>query len=100
MPNGKPKHGLRVKHSDCLWVTKNAKKNRGSHESRAVPSGFYIFVNVNGKWKAITDLQFARERDAIRAAAALTAAELDCYSAMMRADPLTVKQVACEFLQW
>lgn len=41
-----------------------------------------------------------RERDAVRAVQALTAAGIDSHGAMVRAGAETVKQVATDFLQW
>jgi hypothetical protein len=46
------------------------------------------------------DLQFKRERDALRAAQSLTAAGLDSHHALSKADPLTVKAIAVSHLWW
>lgn len=67
------------------------------------PDGIYVYVwagERTGGWRAILGLRFARECDALRAAAALTAAGLDTFKSLKKADVATVRRVATEFLQW
>ena len=68
-------------------------------ESR-VGAGWYIEVRRVGKWFAVMDLRFARERDAARAVTSLVEAGLDTDYQLRKADPLVVRQVACTYLQW
>ena len=90
------KSGLRVAYHDSV-----EKLAAGGQVVRGrVGAGWYIEVRRIGKWFAIMDLRFARERDAFRAMASLTAAGLDADYKLRKSDPLLVKQVATEFLQW
>lgn len=93
------KLGLRVKHCD-LVANYGQGKQFTKQIKKATPSGWYVHCRYGNKWYAIMDLRFMREKDALRAAQALTAAGLDTHRALAAADPLTVKQVATEFLQW
>lgn len=93
-----PPKGLRVKWCENLGRYSNSGK---CHKLIDAPrDGWYIQVTRGGRWHALIDLRFARERDALRAVQSLTAAGLASHYALTKADPLTVKQVACEMLQW
>lgn len=91
----KKKVGLRVRYHDHV-----ERFGRNGEISEMVAAGWFIEVTTGGRWEALMDLRFAREKDAVRAALSLTMAGLDCLSAMKRAEPMTVLQVACESLQW
>lgn len=89
--------GLRVKHCENLG------RYSSGHFAKLVataPDGWYVQVWRGGKWYSLLDLCFMRELDAMRAAQSLTAAGLHNHNAIAKAEPLTVKQVAVEFLQW
>lgn len=97
------KKGLRVKW--CENVAKYAPHTKGQFGcklARVSPDGWYVqtWSGKKAGWLSMMDLCFAREKDALRAAAALAAAGLDCHAALARADGMIVKQIACEFLQW
>jgi hypothetical protein len=98
MPGGKPKLGLRVKHSDAVVKPRVGRGRMVRYTP--MPDGWYIFVAICRRWRPLLDLRFLRQGDALRAAAALTAAGLDSAGAMKRAGLAAVKQVACECLQW
>ena len=85
--------GLMVKHS--AEVVKAHWRDRA-----AMPGGWYIFVWNRSLWQPILDLVFLRQVDATRAAASLTSAGLSTFKALRKADQLTVKQIACQDLQW
>lgn len=93
------KKGLRVK-----WCEKVASYHYSTGWTQklklVVQDGWRIQVYRCGKWVAIMDLLFSREKDAVRAAHALTVAGLDSITALEKADQIMVKQVATEFLQW
>jgi len=94
-----PRHGLRVKW--CENVARYTKPKGGlSRLAETVSDGWFIQVWICKKWHSIMDLRFERECDAVRAAQCLTAAGLGSHHALEKADPLTVRQVACEMLQW
>lgn len=92
-----PSKGLRVK-----WCENLGKYSTGKCQklTSAASDGWYIQTWLGGRWHALMDLRFARERDALRAAQSLTTAGMGSHHALSKANPLTVKQVACEFLQW
>lgn len=92
-----PKAGLRVGYYSCVV---RRKKGYAAEIVKATREGWYIEVLRSGKWLALMDLRFAREKDALRAVQSLNSAGLDTIIAINRADPITVKQVACEHLQW
>lgn len=96
-----PKTGLRVKHCENVARYTQLHENGGLAQLvAAIPSGWFIQVRISKKWHSLMDLRFAREVDALRAAQSLTAAGLASHYALTKADPLTVKQVAVEHLQW
>ena len=98
------KKGLRVGHSDS--VDKHVGFKRGFNLYEQQPPGWYIWTwactNTKGghAWRAILGLCFIRQQDALRAAAALTAAGLDTFEKLRKADAMTVRIIACESLQW
>ena len=92
------KRGLRVKH--CENVASYTKSKMGNTLKAVIPSGWFIQVWYGKAWHSLMDLRFMRERDALRAMQSLTSAGLDSHNALTKADPLTVKQVAVEHLQW
>ena len=95
----RPRKGLRVKH--CENVARFSTGAGGLNRLvEVVPDGFYIQTWRADGWVAIMGLLFARERDAVRGAQSLTLAGLDTYPKLSRADPILVKQIACENLQW
>ena len=100
MARGQKKAGLRVKHSASVMKNLDRRQKGMIIHRQPIPKGWFIWVRHAAKWQALLDLRFAREQDAIRAVASLTAAGLDCYNAMERAGVEVVKQVACTFLQW
>ena len=87
--------GLRVAYHDHVERLSNAKRVLAT-----VPAGWFIEVLRNGKWVAIMDLRFVRQKDALRAVCSLTVAGLSSYHSIKRVNRMTIKQVACEFLQW
>jgi hypothetical protein len=93
------KKGLRVKYCESVG---RCDKHAGMAKRivERSPDAWYIQVCICAKWRALMNLPFQREKDALRAVHALTAAGLDSATAMERAGPMAVKQVACEFLQW
>ena len=93
------KTGLRVKWCENVagYQTGGRQKN---HVVARVPDGWFVQVLRASRWYSLMDLRFARERDALRAAAALTAAGLDTYQKLEKSEPLHVRQIATEFLQW
>jgi hypothetical protein len=92
--------GLRVKWCENVATYEN-RHGAGMHViKQAVEDGWFVMVWISGQWKALMDLRFAREKDALRAAQALTLAGLNSVTALQKADPLTVRQIACEALQW
>jgi hypothetical protein len=93
----KPKKGLRVKFCENVASYTAGKCHK---LKAAVADGWFIQVWYDKAWYSLMDLRFGREKDALRAAQSLTAAGLDSHGAINRADPLTVMQVATEFLQW
>ncbi len=96
-----PGKGLRVKWCENVARYTGANRNSGSIKLvSAIRDGWFIQVSIGSKWHSLMDLRFARERDALRAAQSLTMAGLASHHALTKADPLTVKQVACEMLQW
>jgi len=96
-----PKTGLRVKHCENVARYTCASENGGLIKLvSAIPSGWFIQVRISKKWHSLMNLRFMREKDALRAAQSLTAAGLASHYALTKADPLTVKQVAVEHLQW
>jgi hypothetical protein len=92
------KLGLRVKHSATVAKVTPHRCHRTTFQP--MPEGWYVWVKVQSQWRALTDLRFVREKDAVRAAQSLTAAGLDTAMALKGAGVATVKQVATEFLQW
>lgn len=90
---------MRVKFCE-LVARYEEKRGMSCRITERAPDAWYVQVCVSKRWKALMNLPFQREQDAVRAAQALTAAGLDCQSAMERAGVLAVKQVATEFLQW
>ena len=90
------KLGLRIAYHDSVEKLRVG----GRKVFSRVGAGWYIEVRWIGRWYAIMDLRFLRERDAVRAVQGLTAAGLDSHHQLQKADPLLVRQVACEFLQW
>ena len=95
------KKGLSVGHSDgVVKATKKYAKQRYEKQ----PDGWYVYcwacTNGGHGWRAILGLCFIRQRDALRAAAALTAAGLDTFEKLRKADAMTVRIIACENLQW
>lgn len=94
----KNKRGLRV-----CWCENVASYKSNGYRSlinAAVPDAWRIQVWRGGRWYCVMDLRFLREKDALRAAYALTVAGLDSITALEKADPIMVKQVATEHLQW
>jgi hypothetical protein len=74
---------------------------KGGKKVRALSGpGWYIMAMYAGKRQALQELRFARESDARRAVAALTAAKLDSVSAMTRAGAQRVLEIACSAMQW
>jgi hypothetical protein len=95
------KKGLRVNYAENVASYRSdGRTHLRSHLDEIAGDGWFIFVWRWGKWYALMDLRFIREKDALRGALALTAAGLDCIAAIEKAGMETVKQVACEFLQW
>lgn len=92
------KRGLRVKH--CENVASYTKSKMGNTLKAVIPSGWFIQVWYGKAWHSLMDLRFVRERDAARAVQSLTAAGLDTHDKLSAADPIAVKQVAVEHLQW
>jgi hypothetical protein len=94
----KPRIGLRIKHCENVATYK---QDRGGYKLKeAVADGWFIQVMYGSRWHSLMDLRFMREKDALRAAQALTAAGLDSHGALAKADPMTVKAIACTYLQW
>jgi hypothetical protein len=98
---GKAK-GLRVKYCENVAIYEQGRKCKAKYSTAKlfIPDGWFIQVWFSRQWKTLMDLRFVRERDAVMAAVALTRAGLNTYEKMRSADPMTVKQVACEALQW
>lgn len=93
--------GLRVKHCENVASYTQPRENGGLAQLvAAIPSGWFIQVRIAKKWHSLMDLRFMRERDAVRAMQSLTVAGLDSHNSLTKSDPLTVKQVAVEYLQW
>jgi hypothetical protein len=93
------KKGLRVKYCENLG-TYIANGNGSFRINETTPDGWYVMVSVCSQWRAMMNLRFLREKDDLRAAQALTVAGLDTHDKLREADPLTVKHIACEHLQW
>jgi hypothetical protein len=95
------KRPLKVRYAENLADYKEACKFSIRLKS-VVGSGIFIWVWIPEmrRYEAIMDLKFVRERDAIRAVAALMQAGLGTHYAMVKAGGMRVKQVACEALQW
>ncbi len=92
-----PGKGLRVRYCENLGKYERGK----SMKLVAAPGdGWYVQVWIGRHWHSLLDLRFAREQDALRAAQSLIAAGLASHHALSKADPLTVKAIAVEFLQW
>lgn len=90
------KRGLRVQYHDHV-----ERLSRGAGEVLAsVRAGWFVETFYSNRWHALMDLRFVREKDALRAVQSLTAAGLDSHGAIAKADPMTVIQLATEFLQW
>ena len=99
MPN--PRLGLRVKYCENVATYEQIAKGDVSRKVReAHADGWFVMVRYGGQWRALMQLRFARERDAIRAAWALTQAGLDSITALKAADPLAVLEIATRYLQW
>lgn len=98
----KAKRGLKVGHTEGLVKVQQTGWNRQYSQQ----DGIYIYCWVHSKeehlkgWRPICGLRFAREQDALCAAASLTKAGLDCYAKLRVADEMTVRAIACENLQW
>lgn len=93
----RPKHGLRVKFCENLGRYDVGKCHKLVATGK---DGWYIQSYYGGRWYALMSLRFARERDALVAAQALTQAGLNTHNALIKANPLTVMELACRFLQW
>lgn len=90
------KIGLRI-----AWHA-HVEKYRGTKIDAADGQGWYIeaWLAHERQWKAIIDLRFLRQLDALRALENLTRHCIDNYQRLTKAGLPRVKQLACEFLQW
>ncbi len=99
MSGYQPAAGLRVAHHAHAEKLKHRTGWKKQIEV-ARSAGWYIEVRADGKWQALLDLKFARERDAVRAVQSLNKAGLHTWARLQKADPIHVLFVACEHLQW
>lgn len=95
------KTGLRVHFCQNVATYEPVRKGQCARRVKeAYEAGWFIQVWHCGQWRALMQLRFAREKDALRAAYDLSRAGLDSATAIQKAEPLAVLEIATRYLQW
>ena len=99
MKRRKDKRGLRVKFCENVASYQSCENSCYVLQATA-KDGWFIQAWRGGRWYSLMNLRFVREKDALRAAEMLTLAGMDSHNALSKADPMTVMEIGCGYLQW